>query len=135
VKPSTLKQLIAQIESNNNPLAIRYEPAHNPKTYYINRMATIANCSLPTAAVLCSCSFGAYQIMGDGLIDLGLEVSPLAYVNAPAMQDLFFNEFITRNNINYSLDDLRANPAHISAFARRYNGDVVAYSAKINALL
>jgi hypothetical protein len=98
-------------------------------------MATMANCSLPTAAVLCSCSFGAYQIMGDGLIDLGLGVSPLAYVNSPTMQDLFFNVFITKNNINYSLDDLRANPEHITAFARRYNGDVAAYSAKINALL
>lgn len=127
----TTADLIAQVESNGNPYACRFEPAYTPRQW--PAMARLANCSESTAKVLCAMSFGLYQIMGDNLIALGVTVSPLAYCADTNLQLATFNKFLDRNRINFSLDGLISYSINRETFSRAYNGpgNVAAYSQRI----
>lgn len=58
------------------------------------------------AKILSASSFGLYQIMGFNLIDLGLELSPLMFCMLPELQTKFFNEFLAKNGILYTLAEV-----------------------------
>lgn len=130
---TTLAQLIALVESNNNPLAVRFEPAHKPEPYFVTHMMELARCSFTTATTLCAMSWGKYQIMGDNLVSLGLAVSPLAYVHDDAMQDAFFNKFAGADHLTLTLQDVLDDIQKRQIFARLYNGpgNVAGYAQRM----
>jgi hypothetical protein len=132
----TLPQLISQVESSGNPLAVRFEPAHNPANHFILGMMHNAQCNYNTAKVLCAMSWGEYQIMGDELIALGLKVSPMQYLADPAMQLDFFNRYMLSDHLTLTLSDVLGNPDKRHIFARLYNGpgNVSAYVLRIEQI-
>ncbi len=119
----TLADLIAQAESSNNKFAIRYEPTHKPSLTFVSRMMAFAKCSRDTAIVLCSSSWGLYQIMGDELMALGLPFSPIYYCNDTALQYSYFNEVLNEKGLAaYTLDNIINNEDDRLHFAIKYNG-------------
>ena len=132
-KFTTLADLIAQVESGGNHFASRFEPAHEPRISFINQMVSIAKCNFVTAKILCSMSFGLYQIMGDELMDLDLTRHPFDYAGDITLQAEFFNRYCIRNNCEYTLDDVINDESKRLDFARKYNGpgNVEAYAQRI----
>jgi hypothetical protein len=120
----TLSDLIAQVESNGNPFAIRYEPAHRPAPEFVSRMVDAAKCSEATAVILCCCSFGAYQIMGDELMSLGYPGSPIAYcAQTVANQTDMFNRVLDEKGLGgWTLNDVINDHVKCEEFATKYNG-------------
>ena len=119
---STLAQLIAHVESNNNSLAVRFEPEYSTAPHIIAAMKEIADCSYNTAKVLCAMSWGKYQIMGANLISLGLKDSPLQYVANDAMQDDFFHRYCAADHLTLTLADIQQSRDKRRLFCRLYNG-------------
>jgi hypothetical protein len=132
----TLADLIAQVESNGNPLAVRFESDHNPATHFIVAMMQSAACSYNTAKILCSMSWGKFQIMGDELMSLGLTVSPLALVHDDDMQVDFFNRYCLSDHLTLTLADILTDASKRQLFARLYNGpgNVGAYVLRIEEI-
>jgi len=132
-KFTTLADLIAQVESRGNHFASRFEPTHEPRISFINQMVSIAKCNFATAKILCSMSFGLYQIMGDELMDLDLTRHPFDYAGDIRIQAEFFNRYCIRNNCEYSLDDVINDETKRIDFARKYNGpgNVEVYAQRI----
>lgn len=131
---STVLELIAAVESNNDQQAVRFEPAHTPAPQFVSRMAAVAACSTDTARVLCSMSWGLFQIMGDELIAKGLSVSPIYYCAQANMQTVFFNRVLVEKELDtYTLDEILNNPTIRLFFARQYNGpgNVTAYAQRM----
>lgn len=118
----TLANLIAHVESSNDQFAVRFEPAHHPKPEFVEKLAKQCELSWNTAEVLCCMSFGLYQIMGDELISLGLNASPIFYCSSAPTQDFYFQKYLNANNINYSLEDVINDQAKRLHFATIYNG-------------
>jgi hypothetical protein len=133
---STLAQLIACIESSNNPQAVRYEPAHDPKPEFIALLVKAINCSEATAKMFCMCSWGLFQIMGDELVSQGFRGWPGDYTSNTDVQYLHFNEFLKEANIDYTLNNIINDPAIRLSFATRYNGpdDAQAYADRMLAV-
>lgn len=120
---TTLSQLIAAAESGNNQYAVRFEPAYHPDPKAVSKLAGIMECTANTAEILCSCSWGLYQIMGDNLVNLGLQISPIHYCAIPAMQDQYFSKFLARDNLSsFTLADILHYPEKRLQFAKLYNG-------------
>lgn len=120
---STLSDLIAQAESSNNPFAVRFEPLHTPAPAFISRMVVVAACSTETARVLCSTSWGLYQIMGDELMAKGLNMSPVAFCGSAQTQYSMFNAVLLEKGLStYTLMDIIGNSAARANFAAKYNG-------------
>lgn len=132
---TTLSQLVAHTESNDDQNAIRFEPACSPRAELIAGMAHVANCSMATAKVLCMMSWGKYQIMGYNLIALGLACNPIAYCANVPMQDDFFGRFTHGYKEVTSLDIVQ-NATTREAFARFYNGpgNVSEYESRLLAM-
>jgi len=132
----TLADLIAQIESTNNPFALRYEPEHKPSMRFVDRMIKTCACSEATAMMLCMTSFGLYQIMGDELMSLGLSISPMQYLSEPDLQLTMFTDFVDQNKIDFPLISLKDEATRMH-FARVYNGprNPQAYADKMMAWL
>ncbi len=128
---TTLSQLIAQVESSGNPYAVRFEASYSPGNSQIIKMQSLARCTLATAGVLCKISWGLFQIMGDNLVDLGLDMSPIAYCSEKIEQLNMFNAYCVANDCVYTLEDVISNASKRLDFARKYNGpgDPVAYAA------
>jgi hypothetical protein len=123
---TTLQELIAQVESNNEQFAFRFEPSHRPNSQFVSKLANLIGCSYMSAETLCASSFGLYQIMGDELVALGLSISPIQYCASEPMQNFYFQKYITVNGLSYAtsmpLKDFMADSAKLLAFATRYNG-------------
>lgn len=135
---TTLHDLIAQVESANNPFAIRYEPAWSYAVPSDIRAAEIAHgCDETTALALMSCSWGLYQIMGSVLYDLGASHLNLLrdYLpNAPAQTTMFFH-FLEEYCPPVTIDDIREGNAAALAFAARYNGNGPEYLKRCRDVL
>lgn len=134
----TVASLIAHIESGGRADAVRFEPrlyAHTLGLPAVMGRITVANkCSIETARVIYSTSFGLYQIMGFNIyIPHGFNKSIFAFVNDIDAQNDVFNDYLIRKNIAYSVDALRIK-ANAITFARAYNGSD-AYADKILELL
>ena len=130
-----LNELIAMAESSNNQSAIRYEPGYinrlmvSPEEYVIVAAAMAANaCNKFSAQVLCSASYGLYQIMGESIYRLGYKKSIFDYVQSASDQTDIFNDFIRSRGIAYTLDEIVNDQTKRENFAHHYNGDIVAYS-------
>lgn len=135
---TTLAQLIAQVESNGNLYAVRFEPAYRPNDLHVRKMVMAADCSTHTAAVLCTMSWGKYQIMGDNLIKLGMIISPIKFVQDESMQDDFFHRYLASNRMqDWSLVDVMNNPVMLNNFVRAWNGsaNVQAYALRMKNIM
>ena len=125
-----LCKVIAEIESSGSARALRFEPrvyrvyslSHKSITDIV---AAIHNCSHDTANVIAATSFGAYQIMGFNLYTFGYRKSIFDFVASVADQLEYFDAFLTRSNINFTLDHLLKTPHDLMRFAYLYNGSEV----------
>lgn len=125
--------IIASIESNNRMDAVRFEPLHRPKESFIAQMMQQCACNRATAIVLCSSSWGLFQIMGDNLLWLGWKQSPMAFCFAGrTTQEAIFTTFLERNHIDFTVGQLHDKTLR-DHFASLYNGsgNVDVYSQKI----
>ena len=130
-KFTSLAQLIAQVESSGDQYAYRFEPAYEPRGQDINEMLQMCHCSYESAKILVASSFGLYQIMGFNLLALGLKLSPLKYCAVPELQTQFFNEFIFKHGIAYTLDEVVNDVQKRLDFAGKYNGNADVYAAEM----
>lgn len=132
-KPTTLAELIARVESDNNQFAVRFEPAYHPNPDHVSTLANLAKIGYHSAEILCAFSFGYYQIMGDNLIGMGLQCSPIEYCCLPGLQLVMFTKYCSDNNCDYSLDDIINDQSKREDFAKKYNGpgNIMAYSSRI----
>lgn len=133
MKINTLADLIFQVESSGDWFAVRFEPAHVPRSDYVVRMRDLCHISYDTARVLCQMSWGGFQIMGDELIALGLTVSPLEYCASPGMQTDFFNKYCIADHLSLTLADVLNDESKRLLFARLYNGpgNISAYADRM----
>ncbi len=132
----TLDQLIAKAESGNNQFATRIELLHWPRNDLIDRMTRVAKCSKNTSRALCRTSFGLFQIMGDQLMNLGLDISPIEYCASVAKQLEYFKKYCVANHCEYTLGDIINVESDRLDFAKKYNGpgNVDAYAARLIAV-
>jgi N-acetylmuramidase len=120
---STVAELIAQAESSGNKFAVRYEKGHMPNLAFVKEMMAVAQCSFDSAYVMCQCSWGLYQIMGDELMAKKLGISPIAYCSDPETQQYFFLQVLQEKGLDhYGLQDIITNTDDRIHFAIKYNG-------------
>lgn len=119
---TTLSELIAQAESSNNQFAARFEPAYHPNPENVKKLAVDIGCTYSTAEILCSISWGLFQIMGNNLVEMGLSISPIQYCSSIPIQQMYFQKYITENHCAYTLDDILNDSAKRLDFAEKYNG-------------
>ena len=137
-----LSDIIKQIESSNNPQAVRFEPLfyENLKTktndHAILKIKEIHKCSYYTALMIASTSWGLFQIMGYNLYFYGLtEKTVFDFLFDEAEQEEAFEKFIQIKKINFTVDELKQDIEKVRKFAKYYNGDIESYSRKILKLL
>jgi hypothetical protein len=145
-----LAEVIASIESNDNPGAIRFEPATFAKVggaygptplsahEIIGHIKLYNHCDDATARVIYATSWGAFQDMGFTLYGpLRCQNSIAALLGSPALQATLFDEYCRLNGIGFPVDEMIDDSADAQAkrlkFARAYNGpgNVVAYAQRI----
>lgn len=130
----TTSQLIALVESNNQPAALRYEPGWKYATPELIEKCRRAHVGLfmsrDTAKVLACMSWGAYQIMGSVLYEMGYAGTFHEFMSSPELQLHWFNIYIRRRGIDYDFGSLMQDVALRERFALRYNGSVT-YAARM----
>ncbi len=140
VKPQSLAQIIAILESSGNPFAMRYEPRYAPSGDSIVAYSRIAHVSTDTARVCLATSWGMYQIMGQNLVGLGVDVSFPAYCMSIHFQHKSFVDFLAHSGLaKYAampLADFLADDSAVLDFATIYNGpgNPTAYAAAIRRI-
>ncbi len=138
-----LKDIIKQIESSNNKLAVRFEPHFYQRLKEqefndraIQRIKELHKCNTDTAYMIASTSWGYFQIMGYNLYFYGLtDKTVFEFLFDEIEQEQAFEKFTQLKKINFSIEDLKSDPEKIRKFAKYYNGDVEGYSRKIMRLL
>ena len=135
--PVNLFDIIAWVESKNNPHAMRFEPGvYNGFTSkrlsdaWHNALA-FNDCSEGTADMIYSTSFGATQIMGFNLYDGLYNGDVVKFMDDPIAQAVAFDSFCASKQIKCTVDDIAGFPVLRSHFAKVYNGDADAYAAQI----
>lgn len=142
---ATLANIIASIESSDNPKRLRFESATYQKlisgkmtpihSVIVGNIASINKCSTDTAAMLYSTSFGLYQMMGFNLWDPSSSARTsfdvFSFVASPNEQTRCFNAFVSRETIDYTAQELADSDLRRVHFAHIYNGDAEHYSAAI----
>ena len=131
---TTLFQLVAQVESNNQSNAVRFEPGWVPSATGVAaciKAYSPAYMNQTTAKTLCAMSWGKVQIMGSNLYDLGLSVALFDYVKSDALQEQFFNKFCVSRKIAYTLAEVLDDGVKLRDFARKYNGAATVYGDKL----
>jgi hypothetical protein len=138
----TLANVIATVESGPFPYAMRFESVMYGRgspyfTTEILEAAEKANhCNAVTARMICSTSWGLFQIMGFNLyspaIALPIAIGP--YLFDTEQQFNAFKRFVKINGFDADNFDF-GDEATIERFARSYNGpgDVPNYVAKMKA--
>lgn len=146
---NTTAELIREIESARDTYAIRFEPhiydrfrhSISPGVQAPGDMIILSNisrshnkCSMPTACMIASTSWGEFQIMGYRLYDPqicdyrdNVFLFQAMYKRQEAAFDLFLKHF----GIDFTIEQLRADNAKVEKFAAVYNGDITAYSSRI----
>lgn len=128
VKTVLLSDCVAHIESAGDPLAMRFEPGWHASPVGILKAAQHATggwIDQATAANICACSYGRFQIMGDNLFGvLNFQGTLAAYLTSDVLQHNSFNSFIS--HIGFKDAPFSSfTPAQLTSFARSYNGSVV----------
>ena len=129
-----LSEVVAQVESSGNPLAMRYEPAWNPQNEMnAQHYATGGWIDEPTAAMICKTSWGKYQIMGDNLYGaLGYDGTIVDFLNNPLRQLRYFQAFL--RTIGFADVVFNAmSEADKVAFGAAYNGNGPVYAQSLNS--
>lgn len=135
--PVSLFDVIAWVESKNNPHAMRFEPGvytgfTSKRTSNAWRNARAFNaCSDGTADMIFSTSFGATQIMGFNLYDGLFSGDVVKFMDDPVSQAVAFDAFCAQKQIKCTVDDIAGFPVLRAHFAKIYNGDADAYAAQI----
>jgi hypothetical protein len=123
---TTLSQLVALVETGNNPWAMRYEPGFTVQTGAINSAmkAIHPDCSAWTSRIILCTSWGKYQIMGSNLYAQGLTGWPGEYLADEALQDMHFLAYCQKAQIVFTLDALfnSDDDTNLETFARKWNG-------------
>jgi hypothetical protein len=140
-----LFDIIATIESNNNLSAMRFEPAVFSKTFTANnsqleiikKISLLNKCSISTAEMIYSTSWGACQIMGFNIYGLGYDQSIYHFLSTLEDQKNIFEKFVTINQINFTPEYLVRDKKRRDEFAEHYNGpgNIEIYSSLIAASL
>lgn len=137
MNPVNLFDVIGYVETKNTPRALRFEPATYARvasgawTPLLDTIARINQCSQSTARMIYSTSWGAAQLMGFNLYDLGYTLDVVTFANDVIAQAAMFEKFITAKGIAADVNTLATVPAARKFFARVYNGDADAYEPLI----
>jgi hypothetical protein len=138
----SVADIIAQVESSGNPYAYRFEPtvyeslktgALSPvHSIIVNRIMKIHSCSLSSAEVIYSSSYGLYQLMGFNLFgECDYAESVWEYLNDPIAQTAMFENLLGHMGLqNYTAEQLASSENLRHQFAIHYNGSS-AYEAGI----
>jgi len=137
-----IADVIAWVESKGDGMAYRFEPLQYAKTQVpgnsamtqiVSQIQKIHNCSLQSARVIYSSSFGRYQIMGFNLYGQ-LKVTDCfgLFLNGDSLQLQAFNTFLAQKQLSqYSIYDLACSKVKRELFGKIYNGDGPGYGALI----
>ncbi len=138
-----LADVIKQIESSNNKLAVRFEPLFyqrlkeqefNDKS--IQKIKQLHKCNTDTAYMIASTSWGYFQIMGYNLYFYSLtDKTVFEFLFDETEQEQAFEKFTQIKNINFTVEELLEDEKKVRKFAKLYNGDEIGYSKKIQRLL
>lgn len=123
-----LSDVIAENESSQNPLSMRFEITYNPSLNGIKNAqeyATAGYMDINTARMICQTSWGKFQIMGDNIYNLlNINITLLDYLSDKNNIQLnAFNMFIRHigfTNCEYSMMSERDK----EKFAQAYNGSL-----------
>lgn len=124
---TTLSDFIAQVETNDQMHAIRFEPGFAKYVTEASIRACISYASpsvmsRATAMVLLQTSWGRHQIMGENLYALGFKGRLFDYLRDIIWQEFFFSEYCKSRKIDYSLEEVLRNLNCRERFAIKYNG-------------
>lgn len=123
---SIISELVAKVESNGIPYAMRFEPKFTVSPQAVNnciRAYKPLQISRATAEMICLTSWGKFQIMGENLYTIcGLQGDVNAFMSNEELQEACFQTFIEKRGINFTLEDIRQDAGKMNLFARRYNG-------------
>jgi len=131
----TLSRLVAEVESNNSPYAVRYESGWRYTTKKsidsFHRAHRPVRMSEETVRILLASSWGKYQMMGSNLYDMGYGAELVQFASTEFEQDIWFKNFLQTRGIDFTLEEILKDKAKRQLFARRYNGDATTYSARL----
>lgn len=139
-----LSDVIAGVESSDNIMAMRFEPAMygNAPGWAKNQLTYIhaANpwASPETGLMIASTSWGRYQILGANIYAFGAYNSPIAaFLASSSDQESVFHDFIGPHGYHPEDDTSVWNIAEFGAFAAFYNGPgaVDAYVAAMKRVM
>lgn len=142
-----LADVVAQVESNGNQYAQRFERLHLGASLppLLSRIVAANRCSQATADVYAAMSHGLFQIMGFRLYgdsnrdprNLDYNGSISKYLASPSVQRESFEKYCRQNHILFSVGDLIQDAAKRSRFAELYNGpaNVSEYSSRLLAAI
>ncbi len=121
-----LSDVVAWVESGGNILAMRYEPLWIPQNASAVKASAVAGyMDEATADMICKCSWGKYQIMGDNLYGpLGFKSTLFDLLSSPSLQLELFRKFIGLHGFN-DAPFLTMLPNDLIRFAMAYNGSAV----------
>ena len=133
----TIANILSEVESSHNPLAIRFEPGvfqRIPEHVTIDKIAQIHRCNSATARIIYCMSYGYYQIMGFNLYGsvINYNKNIFDFCMDSGLQQLYLSRFLS--SIGYPDGPDFDNPTDLLEFATRYNGPENPESYK-NALL
>lgn len=141
---TTIADIVSYIETKGDPQALRFEPATyarltdgnftKPHRAILQRIQDIHSCSLYTACMIYSTSFGAFQIMGFNLYGNAIKYNApiFEYCSAASAQLQTFNAFIVAENLtSYTPQVMAESKSMRETFADIYNGSVDAYTPLI----
>jgi hypothetical protein len=148
MKYPSIADVVAWVETKNNRSAVRFEPTTYNKfgsdaartnkiaQAILARIQIINVCSVHTAAMIYSSSWGAYQLMGFNVYAGPSFDMPVAeYLACETVQRASFVEFLTRCSIgNVTPEQLAASQSLRLKFAMKYNGSI-AYETPLCAAL
>jgi hypothetical protein len=131
---------IAQIESNDNQYALRFEPhvySRNKKQPILDNIIKLNRCSHDTAKMIYSTSWGCWQLMGFNIYANNTGVRIGEFIASRGIQENYARAFL--KNMNADAWDVASllTVEGSQDFARHYNGpgDVINYGSKLrNAL-
>lgn len=143
----TIAELISWIESRNNIGAMRFEPATYNKfagdiaklnktvREILARIQIVNRCSVHTAAMIYSTSWGAFQMMGFNVYAQDGAVPISEYLASPRVQSADFLAFLKRVGLqDFTPGKLAKDQSARYKFSTKYNGSI-AYDEPMRAAL
>ena len=130
----SISQLVAQVESNNVPWVMRYEPHFKPSAVAINnciRAHAPGYMNRTTAEMICKTSWGLFQIMGENLYTVcKYQGSVSNLCTDELLQETLFQAFIKARKIDFTSTEIMGDIQKLHLFSKRYNGSLL-YAEKL----